>query len=1740
MATTATNSTYPKIRANAIWRAFSHRLRLRRPRPPWVLNPYVSPRLHYDGKPVAGLHYIRVGSGERCQPSTPTAADGSFDALIFRADPSRVTVTSAESIVFAVGPITVPEIANECVNRRQFVADGFALATIEVDDAAKRGWHQKTVAITTQNGEWVLQNPGGNAPIITNAATDADKRLLAGLNENDAGGFSVSVFVRPRFRYDGGDVENLHYLRWNDNGVLSDDSLPPVTPMLVSRSTEADGAFDVLVTANLRDRTTPVTTPVVRRVGQIFEIESVLFALGKIVAEHDSQRRYATVTFDLPGGGASLGILPLPGDSWRDKIVSVTHSTRSPAATAGYIADANRSRCGRYFRRSRHQAVFESGRRQSRFLPRRRSQNRRSLFRTARDAREPRNRRLGLYSSRSDPDYQKRMTESAQTGDNGAFDPLILVADPANIRSRLTVVEAAKILFASGKIVANVGVASVGYEFQPATLGGFQVGEAHRLGESWDSQIVPIDPSSDTLLPPRDGTSPLPAKERVRRFVASLRGESRLREEIPRGLNNPSALAVANRRMYLADLGASRIVSYAVGENGQLDDFRDEVDGLSNPSALAVARGRLYLMESGESRITSYAIGEGGDLTPDSSDEIVLSTDGALGVVPAILVNDLAVSDERIYVTGSDFPYIDYFVKSYAVDTDGVFSSESTLTIDFTSRALAVSDERLFVAADGQIVSYAIGVGGAFSDTLTISILDDNPSALLVAGERLYVVDAVADKIVSYAIETDGRLSNPQDEVVENLDEPAAIEAADGRIYIADRGVVDKIVSYDVGRQFEPFVYPRFLHGDEDSAQPVQSVSFIRVDDEGNPVMTVSAETDENGFFDPLQDGVYDENGIQIDRVVFGLGAIRASVGAPGGYQFDESAPTYGFQIGVASKPPAGWSDEDFRVTKEGYGLMTLEGTTIKPDDIDRFNVVGNGNGGKVASIAPVGVPNLPFQNLPKLVYSGGDQYIEAHYLRVGDSQMTESRFTNPNGSFDPIGKSGNPVAGIVGTVLFATESITVDSEGKYVVEEGTFIGAAALSTPPYDGYGDNEDNATLWRDKSYVFVGRSSEELNLTLTGDLPGDLFAGGQTPPRIDYLAFEFFVGADKYPRFNHDDKPLPGAHYFYSGLTESRVTDEKGIFNPIHEGKEVSAVYFATESIAVDIHGVTNFVDGSFIGAYTTALSFDGDLASSDFRERVFEYDDLQASDDVASPRIDLLALDLFVGNRDRLPALQPIGSALSSLHYLRVGDSQMSVSSRLMATGSFNPLFARTRTQAGTVLFALSPISVDIDDPDGYATPTSGFLGGVIAADLASPGWWRDKRFDILNGGLTAIPSLDDSEVPDPLYLEAALAGAIDAAAGPARYDQILADRGFAAGFPQILYGASPPDKIYGEGLHYIRVGDREMSASRPVVLTPRGGQYFSHFNPITRAGEQAGTVLFAFKRIVRDASASGGYRFVDGEEFDRGFQLGIATVAGAANGEWRSRLLTLAYRGDDDIPLEGVLPDAEFVANPLCRMFVSGRRFDRAYGDEIGDSSANAARWRFALDDADGRGKVDGVYYWRIDDEYTQGIGITRAGGLFNPYRFDPVSGKCVAAEIGFALGEPSLPPSLPHPRGADGGFYLGRAAFDVGTEPAGNDRRIEYVSDFDDLRIDGGNVLVSVDNSAFRVFLAARGRQSFHGRFPRAAIFVGGCAAGGGLRLQRRGRFQTVGGKRRTRLFPSDDDCGGQRSDSCFLRRLG
>ena len=280
--------------------------------------------------------------------------------------------------------------------------------------------------------------------------------------------------------------------------------------------------------------------------------------------------------------------------------------------------------------------------------------------------------------------------------------------------------------------------------FSPATLGGFQVGEADRPGGGWDSQTVPIDPSSDTLLPLREGTSDLPEtlseKERVSRFVASLQGlqvEPRLREEVTRGLNNPSALAVSGERLYLADLGANKIVSYAVDGNGRLSDSRDEIAGFSQ-SFRSRSVGRAAVSRGFGRRKNCLLCDWRGGRAADWRARRDYDRFTLLG--------NLVASNGRIYVADAAIFETNYLVKSYEIGANGTLSSGSAQEseIDFAFQALAISGDRMFVAADRQIASYEIN-SGALSNPRIISILD-NPSALLAADGRLYVADADADK----------------------------------------------------------------------------------------------------------------------------------------------------------------------------------------------------------------------------------------------------------------------------------------------------------------------------------------------------------------------------------------------------------------------------------------------------------------------------------------------------------------------------------------------------------------------------------------------------------------------------------------------------------------------------------------------------------------------------------------------------------------------------------------------------------------------------------------------------------------------------------------------------------------------------------------------------------------------------------------------------------------------------------
>ena len=773
-----------------------------------------------------------------------------------------------------------------------------------------------------------------------------------------------------------------------------------------------------------------------------------------------------------------------------------------------------------------------------------------------------------------------------------------------------------------------------------------------------------------------------------------------------------------------------------------------------------------------------------------------------------------------------------------------------------------------------------------------------------------------------------------------------------------------------------PFLYPRFLHGGE----PTQNVDYIRVkNDKGYPTMTVSAVTDENGFFDPLQISVYDKDNIQIDQVLFGLGVISVMSGAPGGYAFDD--PAYGFQIGTAMKA-GGWSGRDIEVDAPSYQLVPLATTTIDPDDIARFGTYNTRNPDrKVANIVSPDVPRLDLPNLPNLVYDDGDRgerlVSGVHYIRVGDPQMALSSKTDNNGWFVPTGTN----VGIVGTVLFATGEIvahidTVNMTIGYEVQEGTFLGAVTLGSE-WDGRGLEVTLLDLWRDKNYRFSD---------LTGYLPSEIYdENGKTPPtRIDYLAFEFFIDgpdSDKYPRFHYDGAAPPlNLHYYVrptvaDTAVTAAMTRADGIFDPLHNGKEGGTVYFATAPIAVDINGEPSFAATSYIGAYATTV--DNDLETSNFRSQTLTFEDLEEHNN-AFNRVDWLVLDLFAGRADKLPRLHYNNAPVANIHYLRDGASQ---SEPILDDGFFNPI-GNGGGEATPVYFATSPIKVENGNPV-FASKT--FLG-AITSSLATDSNPETSDFREVTFGFDELKDYGGNSRPDPLILERAL--------------------GIAA-YPRLLYGVSDgytPDESNVIDLHYMRVGDGDMDFSEP---TDENGR----FDPIMTDGRQAGTVIFGYRAFEFDGVE---YQFQEasiGDEFDFGFQVGAAPVPEEIPGNWRNVVLNLGYADSDRYGEDWrqlALANTELLPNALCRLHDRGTRGDKGWNFGEDDNINPQTPTRFRRGDVDGD-YIRGVYYRRLNDEFFSLPQPTLEDGYVLPYRFDEAKNICARDELVFSVGEEEI-----------------------------------------------------------------------------------------------------------------------------------
>ena len=95
-----------------------------------------------------------------------------------------------------------------------YESDGFPLGTLTVT-SAPRDWHNATIWIQkSSEGDLLFIGPNDTITIADAAGTEnGDKRLLASLVDGEDGGKEISLFVRPRFFYEGAAVQSVHYLR---------------------------------------------------------------------------------------------------------------------------------------------------------------------------------------------------------------------------------------------------------------------------------------------------------------------------------------------------------------------------------------------------------------------------------------------------------------------------------------------------------------------------------------------------------------------------------------------------------------------------------------------------------------------------------------------------------------------------------------------------------------------------------------------------------------------------------------------------------------------------------------------------------------------------------------------------------------------------------------------------------------------------------------------------------------------------------------------------------------------------------------------------------------------------------------------------------------------------------------------------------------------------------------------------------------------------------------------------------------------------------------------------------------------------------------------------------------------------------------------------------------------------------------------------------------------------------------
>ena len=283
------------------------------------------------------------------------------------------------------------------------------------------------------------------------------------------------------------------------------------------------------------------------------------------------------------------------------------------------------------------------------------------------------------------------------------------------------------------------------------------------------------------------------------------------RDETATDLSSPSVLAFFGGRAYVTGSRLYKIISYAVGANGELGAGRDEITtGLEFSTEIAFSGGRAYVTDRYLEKIISYPVGADGVLGA-GRDEITTGLDNPRA---------LAFSGGRAYVADYDSSSDESKIISYAVDADGELGAgrdEITTGLEFPTE-IAFSGGRAYVVDSSldKIISYAVDAGGrlgAGRDEITTGL--PGPGPIAFSGSRAYVVDYGdsdadygdpdnEDKIISYAVDADGRLGAGRDEITTGLDVARALAFSGGRAYVVDRDLA-KIISYPL---FSPPVAP--------------------------------------------------------------------------------------------------------------------------------------------------------------------------------------------------------------------------------------------------------------------------------------------------------------------------------------------------------------------------------------------------------------------------------------------------------------------------------------------------------------------------------------------------------------------------------------------------------------------------------------------------------------------------------------------------------------------------------------------------------------------------------------------------------------------------------------------------------------------------------------------------------------------------------------------------------------------